>query len=240
MRKYILVAVAILCVVGTSHALELGFDNFDYPDGPLVGNGVWANHSGGPDDLLVAGGQVVVELTGTPSEDANFVFTPPPAMTDDVYFGFDFSVGDLGTPYVGTDNEYFIHFKDSGFNFAARVDIVAAGAMGDFSVGLSSDGSTADVTWGTDLTYGVTYRAVVRYSQTNNQAQLWIDASTAGDTSILGADQPDPGDTVESIGLRQSGSSMDETVFVDGLVIGTEFADVVNSVPVELQSFSIE
>jgi len=64
------------------------------------------------------------------------------------------------------------------------------------------------------------------YDQVANQAQLWIDASVVGDTSIMGADQPNPGDTVVSFALRQSNSDGDETVRVDNVFVGQSFTDV--------------
>ena len=209
-----------------SHATILAFDNFEYPDGSLVPNGGWAS-TGGTGDLLVESEQAVVEH-GVPAQDVNLAFSN---VAGDLYFGIDFSVDDLGAPYVGTDNEYFAHFKDAAFNFSARLDVVAPSGSGDYTVGIASDDSTADATWATDLSFDTTYRAVVKYDQVANIATLWIDAANSGDTSIVGDDQPDPGDTVEQFALRQSDSSENETVRVDGLVVGTTFDDVVSAVP---------
>jgi hypothetical protein len=39
----------------------IAYDNFDYSNGSLVPNGGWTNHSGTLGDLLVSGGQVVVQ-----------------------------------------------------------------------------------------------------------------------------------------------------------------------------------
>ena len=200
---------------------DLPSDDFSYADGPLVGNGGWNNHSGTSGDMLVSGGQVVVQH-GVPSEDANIPFAP---VAGAIYYGIDFSVDDLGHPYVGTDNEYFAHFR-TGFNFSARLDVVPAPGGGDFSVGIASDDSTADAIWPADLTYGTTYRAIVRYDQVTNQAQLWIDASVDTDPSIMGDDQADPGDTVDSFALRQSDSDENETLRVDNLIVGTSFDSV--------------
>jgi len=202
-------------------------DDFNYPDGSLVPNGGWVTHSGTAGDLLVSSGLAVVQH-GTPSEDANLPFT---AISGNIYYALDFSVDDLGAPYsnVGTDYEYFTHFKE-GNNFSARLDIVPPTGSGDFSVGIASDESTADAVWATDLTYGVTYRAIVRYDQDNNIAELWIDASVSTDTSILGEDRADPGDVIVEFALRQSDSDENETIRVDNVVVGATFEDVVNPV----------
>lgn len=239
MRKTTLVIVGLLLVVGAAYSAELGFDNFDYADGSLVANsgGAWLNHSGTAGDLLVASGQVVVQH-GTPSEDANFPFTAQ--TTGDVFYGIDFSVASASV-IPGSDNEYFAHFKDSGFGFTGRLDVVPANnSGGDYTVGIASGSSTAEAIWATDLTFGTTYRAIVRYNIDTDLAELWIDASADSDPSILGVLGGVPGDEVHAFCLRQSDSNENETVLVDGLVVGTLFTDVVNTVPVELQSFSIE
>ena len=104
-------------------------------------------------------------------------------------------------------------------------------------MGIATTAGTADATWATDLTFGTTYRAVVRYDQDANIAELWIDAVLETDTSILGADETDPGDAVDSFALRQSDSNLNETVYVDNLCVGTTFADVVNPCePVSVES----
>ncbi len=222
LRKSSLLVGAALALVAAADAQAIACDSFSYPDGSLVPQGGWVLHSGTADTLLVSGGQVVVEH-GAPSEDASLAFTP---IAGDIYFGINFTVPDLGVPISGTDNEYFAHFKDTGNNFAARLDIVPPTAAGDFSVGIASDESTADTIWATDLSYGVTYRAIARYDQVSNIAELWIDAATSTDTSILGEDRADPGDTISAFALRQSDSDLNETVLVDNLLVGATFDSV--------------
>ena len=223
MKTRMLIAIVVCAFgLGSANAAEIVHDNFNYADGSLVPNGGWATHSGVAGDLLVASGQAVVQH-GVPSEDANLAFI---SVSGNVYFGIDISVSADST-IQGGDYEYFAHFKDDGTNFAARLDVVEPSGGGDYSLGISSDQSLADATWPTDLTFGVTYRAVVRYDQDANIAELWIDAALESDASILGFDQPDPGDTVTQIALRQSDSSNNETVLVDNLCVGTAFADVV-------------
>ena len=109
----------------------------------------------------------------------------------------------------------------------APLDIFAAENGGDFTVGISSKHHTAHATWAIDLSFDIFYRAIVRYDQSANIAQLWVDATNETDVSILGEDGSDPGDTITQFGLRQSDSLQDETVTVDNLVIGQTFGDVV-------------
>lgn len=224
--KKLYILLITLFITSLSFGQEILTDSFSYPDGSLVPNGGWANHSGAAGNLLVVSGQVKVEH-GIPDEDANIAFT---SVSGSVYFGIDFSVADLGHPYSGgTDFEYFAHFQVSGSNFVARLDIVAPSGSGDFSVGIATTSSTADATWASDLTFGTTYRAIVKYDQDNNIAQLWIDASTSTDTSILGVDGTDPGVSVNQFALRQSDSSENETIYVDNLKISNSFDDAVLS-----------
>ena len=212
-------------------------DHFSYADGSLVSASAWENHSGTMGDLLVASGQAVVQH-GAPSEDAHLDYADAAGT---VYLGFAFSIDDLGAPYSGTDNEYFIHFREEGtFNFVARVDVVEPSGAGDFTLGIATSGGTADATWASDLTFGTTYKVIVAYDQVADQAELWIDPADEMSTSILGADLADPGVTANSVALRQSDSSENETIRIDDIVVGTDFDAVLALVPVELQSFSIE
>jgi hypothetical protein len=223
--KMLLSAAAVAAVAGTSSAQLIAYDSFDYADGSLVGNGNWANHSGNAGDLLVSGGQAIVQH-GTPSEDANTAFA---STAGDIFFGIDFTVTSSGQ-ISGGDNEYFAHFHTVGtFDFRGRLDVVAAPGGGDFSVGISSSTSTAEATWASDLVFGQTYRAVVGYDQIAGVAQLWIDAALSSDTSISGL--ATGSGIMDTFSLRQSDSAENETVAVDNLTIGGTFEDVVIFTP---------
>jgi len=195
-------------------------DSFDYPDGPLVSSSNWNNFSGTEGDLLVADGKALVQH-GTPSEDAGVSFG---AVEGVLYYAFDFSVNNPGESIFGGDYEYFAMFKDDGFSYRARIDIVEANNQGnDFSIGISSVGSTADAVWPDDLSFETNYRVTVKYDQNLNIAQLWINASSETDTSILGEDESDPGTTITQFGLRQSDSSQNEGILIDNLSISQTF-----------------
>lgn len=227
MKKLYFLLVALL-ITSLSFGQVISSDGFAYPDGSLVPNGGWATFSGNAGDLLVSSSQAQVQH-GVPSEDAKLEFT---SITGTIFYGIDFSVDDLGAPYTGGDNEYFALFSDGGIsNFRGRLDIVPPSGAGDFSVGISSATSTANAVWAADLTYGTTYRAIVKYDQDTNIAELWIDASAPTDPSILGEDGTDPGTVISAFALRQSDSSENETIRVDNLMIGGTFNDVLVFVP---------
>lgn len=215
-KNYFLTLLFTLCLSAFSFGQVILAEGFDYSDGSLVPNGGWAREGGTSGDFQVVSGQAVVQH-GTPSEDVKLAFSS--SATGDVYVAFDFSVDDLGAPYSGSDNEYFTHL-----DFKARMDIVPPSGGGDYSVGISSATSTAEATWSTDLTFGTTYRAVIRFNQDTGTAQLWINPALSTDTSISGSDSG--AFDVGEFELRQSDSSENETVRVDNLMIGETFTDV--------------
>ena len=200
---------------------QIASDDFTYSDGSLVGNGAWVNHSGTAGTLLVSSGQAILQEDGSASEDANIPFTPVSGV---LYYGLDFSVS-AAADVDGNDYEYFAHFKAGTSTYGALLDVVPGTGGGNYTLGLSSASSSADVAWGTDLTYGVTYRAIVKYDQDSGVATLWVDASSSSDTSITGS-TPSSGTSIDSFALRQSNSATDETVTVDNLIIGQTFDEV--------------
>jgi len=206
-------------------------ETFEHADGALNGKtptpgpgGAWTDHSGTANQVTVTSG--TISLTDSDSEDVNTdlgsVYT-----SGTLYYGFDFSVA--ASPSTSpSDFEYFAHFKDDGTDFTSRMDIVAAGASGDYSVGIAGSQSVADATWGTNLSFGSTYRAVVEFDFGTGVSKLWIDPSEASDTNISSAADNVP--DLSAFAFRQSGSQMNETITVDNLIVATTF-DEVASVP---------
>ena len=207
-------------------AIELPFnDNFSYSNGSLISASSWSTFSGTEGDLIVTDGQALVQH-GTPSEDASVAFN---SVVGSIYYAFDFTVN-AAEAISGGDYEYFSLLKDNGNNFRGRLDIVNANTEGnDFTVGISTKGSTADTVWASDLSFGNTYRATVKFDQDTNIAQLWIDASSESDTSISGNDETDPGTTITQFGLRQSDSSVNESILVDNLNIAQTFNETLST-----------
>ena len=200
-------------------------EDFEYADGSLSDNPSWNSFSGTAGDLLVSSGQAVVQH-GTASEDVNITFN---SGTGDVFYALDFTVVNPGGIITGNDYEYFAILKDDSFAYRARLDVAEALNGGDFTIGISTEGSTADAVWATDLSYGTTYRATVRFNQESNTSELWIDATASTDTSILGLDGTDPGTTVTQFALRQSGSSLNESILIDNLIVSQTFNETLSS-----------
>lgn len=207
-------------------------EDFTYADGSLINSTDWMNFSGTSGDLLVSSGQAVVQH-GTPSEDARLAFTP---ASGDLYYAFDFSVVDPGGIITGGDYEYFAFFKDDAFAYGGRVSIAEALNGGDFTVGIATNDSTEDAVWATDLSFGTTYRVTVRYNQDDNTSELWLDATSETDTSILGDDKADPGIAITQFGLRQSDSSLNEGILIDNLTISTTFNQTLSTIDIDLDT----
>ena len=207
-------------------AIDLPFnDNFSYSNGSLISASSWSTFSGTEGDLIVTNGQALVQH-GTSSEDASVAFN---SVVGSIYYAFDFTVN-AAEPISGGDYEYFSLLKDDGYNYRGRLDIVNANTEGnDFTVGISTKASTADTVWASDLSFGNTYRATVKFDQDTNIAQLWIDASSESDTSISGNDETDPGTTITQFGLRQSDSSVNESILVDNLNIAQTFNETLST-----------
>ncbi len=228
MKKSLLLTTSILLVAAVAFAATLVFEDFSYPDGSLVGNGTWENHSGTPGDLLVANGEAVVSQATATSEDATLPFIAT-STGSKLYARFDFSVDDVGLPITSTDNEYFAHFKDDGFGYKARMYIVAPSGGGDYTVGLSTTSGGFTTTWPTDLTYGNTYTVIALYDQGADIAQLWIDPTDESSDSIIGNDEGAPGTPMTGFALRQASSGDKETIRMDNL----EVSETVNPVATE-------
>lgn len=196
-------------------------DNFNRPDGSLVGTiptpgpgGTWASHSGTLGDLLISGGQAVVQH-GTPSEDANVSFALQGAGM--ITASFDITVNDDTVIGGGTDFEYFAHFMQVGsFDFYSRLDIVPANVAGpgnDFTLGIATVASTAETVFPTDFSYNTPINVTLGYDWGTGLSSVTVGGTTIfSSTAVLGA-------SIDAFALRQSDSSNNETILVDNLVV---------------------
>ena len=227
-KLFIGVASAIIAVGAWSNVLRADVyfsEGFDYADGSLTTvSSDWTRHSGTEGQIQVSGGKIT--LTDSQSEDVNRLIGTT-VTTGTVFAGFDFSVS-ASNP-GGTDFEYFAHFGNGSSSFVARMEVSNADANG-FLVGISQTSAT-DASWGSTLDYDTVYRAIIGYDRDSELSSLWVDASVESDTSIVTTTTL--GINVEGFYFRESGSSVNETIVVDDLVVGTTFADVVtfSSVP---------
>lgn len=213
----LLAAFSGLLVIPAANAQILVNDNFNRPDGSLVGTsptpgpgGVWTSHSGTLGDLLLSGGLAVVQH-GVPSEDANVPFAVQTAGL--LSANFDISVTSSGL-ITGGDYEYFAHFSDGGTSaFFARVDVVEATGGGDYSLGIATTSGTAEAVLPVDFSFGNTVNLTLTYNFGTGLSSLTVGANTIfSTTSVIS-----PG--LSAFALRQSDSSLNEAIMVDNLVV---------------------
>ena len=188
-----------------TNAETLVSDDFStYPDGALTANPGWTTFSGTAGQMQVSAGKVII--TDAASEDVQTTFADRTAA--EVYYSLDFSVADPGA-YTGNDFEYFALFKDAAFDFTARLDIAAFSAVG-YRPGIAGAGGAAEAVWPSDLNYGVTYRAVVRFNFATGISTLWINPVSSSDPSV--SSLADTVQLISALGFRQASATPDTVV----------------------------
>lgn len=216
-------------MVGALHAAVLLDEPFAYPDGSLtnVSGGRWVNHSGTAGQADVSAG--AVNLTGTESEDVNAALGggPYPAGSGAVLY-VKFTVRFTALPSgAGT---YFLHFKDGGTGFRARVFASTSGAAPDrFRLGIAEAGSTPALLE-RDLALDTPHTVLVRYDVATAASTLWVDATAETDPSVSATDDGTP-ITVVALALRQASGL--GTLVLDDLRVATSFAELFGSGPEE-------
>lgn len=227
MKKTLFFSTAVLAVsLLESQASILYKDSFDtYTDGNLVGQGVWAAHSGaGNKPVQVSGGAITLQQSSGSGEDVNADVGATIGAGDTWYYAFDVSVS-------GSSNSiYFAHFLQGSTSFEGRLFVTPPNAPGDdYTFGLSGTSSTVQTTWGTDLTYGSTHRVVVSYDYDTMGVSLWVDPADQSSTSI--SDTGSFQDAVTAIAFRQTSPGDTGSQVIDNLVVATTFTEALTGVP---------
>jgi len=221
MTRITIAALAISAAAGLATTANAGntllTELFDYADGSLAGNGGWTVHSGaGGVPMSVSSGVAVISQGAGAREDLNTPIGSTLGAGQTFYAGFDFTnANDFA-------QVYFAHFFVNSSTFAARTYVMPPTSGGDYTVGIS-DGNTVTSIWGSDLSYGTTYRAVISYSFDTGDARLWVNPGAEGDTSIVATGLVSR--AISGFALRQAGTASTQTV--DNLIIGDSFGAVV-------------
>ena len=233
-RSLLAITIASLLVASPGFAEVLVSDDFP-TNGTLTGTtpavgGVWTTISGTADQIQVVNNRV--QLTDSASEDSESGFGTS-FTTGNLYFGFDLSVADPGS-YTGTDFEYFAHF--SGSAFTARTDIGEFTATG-YRPGTASGSSTAEVLWGSELSYATDYRLVVGYDFTTGLTTMWVDPSAVTDTSVTSTTVV-TGRTLDAFNFRQSAATPNQDFSIGQLRVATTFDEVLVAPPPVIPSLT--
>lgn len=230
--NFVLVLIAVAMFVafgGTANATTFFSDTFSYPDGPLIDSGKWRNHSGSGDPVLVTAGQAVSNNSGSNDVNRNANGNVTGGGNETWYFAALITVADSrADPNTALESQsYVIHFRDSGnFNFVTRAHVTDPAGASGFRFGLRAGSGTADV-FTQDLNFDQQYKVVGSFNATTGDAELWIDPTDIGDTSITHTDPGRIGTLIEALGIRQDGSGPDRfSASFDSMALGNDFDSV--------------
>ncbi len=231
-------AVICFCFASVLSAQVFYTENFDYADGDLttVSEGLWQAHSdGGSVPVQVVDGNAVV-VAGTPnSEDVNRQTGVIMGNADVWYYAVVFSVDEVakGTP---VNNDYFIHFKDAGFGFNARLATVASDGANDYGLQIwPSSFGDGRADWDGDFAFGEVLICVVEFDNGTGTARLWVNPDNIDSTNISQVNEMPDGDpcdcmrATEAVALRQDNTN-GSIVTVQTISVGDDFDAVLAAV----------
>lgn len=215
-------AMALILLPAMASAVQLLNEPFNYPNGPLNGQGGWASHSGTANQVQVVGNTAQAVNTVN-SEDVNKSFAAQSA-TAKTYASFKLKV----TAYSGAGTDYFAHLKDTGtLNFRARVFISAPTAGGAFRLGIAatSAGTSPTVNWTSDGNLNQVYLIAIAWDANTGTADLWVDPTSEASPRVTsGPFALATGPAISAFAIRE-GSAVASTEQIADLAVGTSFAD---------------
>lgn len=218
-------------------------EDFPYAPGSLLTNNGWAAQSGAGTNSIatVAPGLTLAGYPGsgignavamtTSGEDVNRAFAVQ--SSGSVYAAFLVNVSDASATAPGG---YFFHFGPDpiGSTFRGRVFAVKDGSN-NLAFGISVAATSAAGVTLTPFTYSLntTYLVVVKYNiidgTGNDTAELFVSTTVPGTepAPTVSSTDTSPGDiSPAAVALRQGTSSTSPTLHLDGIRVGTSWADV--------------
>ena len=188
----------------------------------LVGQDGWAAHSGaGAKAIQVGASGTTLQQSAGSGEDINQSITTMGAGQT-YYFGFDLINSG------GSADVYFAHFMTSSTLFRNRLFVTSATSGGDYTLGIGT-GAAPAVKWGSDLSFGTSYRVVGSYAFDSGEIKLWVDPLSIASTSISSTDALSA--AVNAFGFRQASPSVASSQLVSDLVIADDFNSAAGVIP---------
>ncbi len=231
-KRLILVGAALVFLWSAplAPAVLLLSDSFNYPDGPLVtvSTNLWMHHSGGTTgQVQVVSGRAFLSQANSEDVSRYLAGQPYPASTN-IYLYSSFVINLASLP--SSSGDYFAHFKTSSTSgFADRIFATTSGApSGFFRIGLANSASAFSVQLTANLSTNTDYVLVTRYAPSNASSTIWLNPSVETDPSVSASDTGTT-ITVTTYALRESDGI--GSFYVDNLLVGTSFGDVVPTVP---------
>lgn len=220
----------VFLLLGASLSAEVVLrDSFSYPDGLIVGatNSPWLQHEGTAGQADISDGQL--QITSAESEDVSALLSRQPYdLTNNpsvsaLYSSFKVKFTTLPSR-IGS---YFAHFRDMSVGYRCRVYALTNGVAeaGKFRLGIASTNAFSTTpgftSWTSDLSTGVTYTVVTRFSLADGTSTLWINPLSEGDPGISSTGT---NASISSYAFRQGPGI--GTILIDDLLVGTSFDSV--------------
>jgi hypothetical protein len=215
-------------------------DDFNYPNGPLLGQGggagqgVWTiTGTSVVNPLAVAGATVTLAATGQDAYSALPGGTYNLADGNSFYMGLDMSVASV----AAATGDYFLHWSTTVGNTSIFPDrLYVKGSGTGYVLGWAPSSGTG-ISWGsTVLTYNNSYRVVTEYDAVagsgNDTGAIFVNGGSyvSGAFAGTGTEPPSPPETIAEICLRQGSSG--PLVTIDNLNAATTFGEVNTFTPI--------
>jgi hypothetical protein len=160
------------------------------------------------------------------------------ATTATTYARFDFRLPGADNASLSSDADilaeglFFVTLRGSSASTSQRGRVgVVAPAVSGYRMAVNADNSNLanGATFPQDLAFDTTYRAIFSYDASANKSKLWINPNDESSANVEHTGDPlNVGLTaINRIILRQH-NSYNGKQFVDNVVVGTTFADVLN------------
>lgn len=244
-KNYIFTALMTLCLTGASFGQALVAEDFDYGassgDLTAVSSGTWVNHSG---TAVVAYTTTGLTMAGYPSSGVGGSAMISPSGSEDVNrtFTAQTSGNVYGSALVSisavNSGNYFIHLKDTGNNFRARVGAKDDGS-GKILFGIGAVSST--LTYGTSVfDLDTTYLLVFSYNIDTGESKLYVltAVTSTEPTAAEATNTGTAGTEISSVAMRQS-SGIPSTS-IDGIRVALNWSDIMSNSTASVRTNIIE
>lgn len=218
-------------------------ENFSYTVGTALNTNGWSAHSPNANTIMVTTptisypgylssgiGSEVTLVSGITGEDVNKGFTSQ--TSGSVYAGFLVNVTSASAA-----GDYFFHLGPAtiGTTFRGRI-FVKKDASENLAFGITHTSSSAVAYTGFDYSLNTTYLIVLKYTfvsgTANDIAAIFINpvlGAAEPTPTVVNTDTPTDPTDIGSVALRQGGATTTPGLYLDGIRIGTTWADVTAS-----------
>jgi hypothetical protein len=242
MKKLAAIILCSFLAVISSRAQVLFQDSFNYPDGPIEGEGGWFVYetysSTTNNDAFVTNDLLILNQTNNDSVANNFTNTAAPSL---VYASFTINVSSLPTVKGG----FFCVLMDSNNPVNTSTDEVCrifidttnTVVPGTYRLGIANFATSITAFGATnfplDLATGVTYQVVINWDEVSSQGgTLWVNPSSANDQYVYGNDQTNqPLETLQVSRIGFSQYTGQGVSAIGNVMVGLNFSDVMTNTP---------